>query len=77
MVDLVPALAFGIGETEPLPPLAPRETQARLALALLRVMHGCAAVEHPLVIFLDDVQWSDAASVDLLDALICSQVSCG
>jgi histidine kinase len=70
MVDLVPNLGFVLGEVPPVPELGPRETQARLALALKRFISACATPDHPLVLFLDDMQWSDAASRALLDELL-------
>jgi hypothetical protein len=67
MVDLVPDLGFVLGSVAPLPRLGSRETQARTALAVRRFIHVCATQEHPLLIFLDDLQWSDAASRELLE----------
>jgi predicted ATPase len=70
LVDLVPDLTFVLGELPPAPRLEPREAQARLSLALQRFVHGCATTEHPLVILLDDLQWSDAASRALLEEVL-------
>jgi hypothetical protein len=72
LVDLVPDLEFILGDVPPVPPLGPRETQARLSLALQRFLSACASPEHPLVLFLDDLQWSDAGSRLLLDELLAS-----
>jgi len=63
---LVPDFAFVLGETEPVPPLGPKETRARLALTVQRLLTGCAAPDRPLVLFLDDCQWADAGSAYLL-----------
>jgi hypothetical protein len=60
----------------PVPALGPRETQARLSLALQRFLKVCARPEHPLAIFLDDLQWSDAGSRALLEELLNSQTPC-
>jgi predicted ATPase len=72
LVGLVPDLTFIIGETPALPPLGPRETRARLSLALQRFLSACATPEHPLVLLLDDLQWSDAGSLALLEDLLSS-----
>ncbi len=72
LVDLVPDLRFVLGEVPPAPRLEPREAQARLSLALQRFVQTCATTEHPLVILLDDLQWSDAASRTLLAELLAS-----
>ncbi len=70
LVELVPDLQFVVGEVPDVPRLGPRETQARLALALRRFLKACAAAEHPLVLFLDDLQWADGGSRDLLEDLL-------
>jgi predicted ATPase len=74
LVGLVPDLAFIVGDTPALPPLGPRETRARLSLALQRFVSACATPEHPLVLLLDDLQWSDAGSLELLEDLLSSGV---
>jgi histidine kinase len=71
LVDLAPDLHFILGNLPPAPVLGPSETQARLSLALQRFVRACATPERPLAIFLDDLQWSDAASQVLLEDLIC------
>jgi hypothetical protein len=70
LVELAPDLKFVLGEVAPVPALGPRETQARLAFALRRFLAACATPEHPLVLFLDDLQWCDAASRALLEDLL-------
>ncbi len=70
LVDLVPDLGFVLGDTPPVPKLGPRETQARLSLALQRFVAVCATAQHPLVLFLDDLQWSDDGSRVLLEELL-------
>jgi predicted ATPase len=67
LCDVVPDLAFVLGDVPAVPALRPRETQARLALALDRFITACATPAHPLVVFLDDLQWSDAASRELFE----------
>jgi len=70
LVDLVPDLRFILKEVPRSAPLDAREAQARLALALQRLFSACATVEHPLVLFLDDLQWSDPGSRALLLRLL-------
>jgi hypothetical protein len=72
LVELVPDLQFVLGDTPPVPKLGPRETQARLSLALQRFAAVCATAQHPLVLFLDDLQWSDDGSRVLLEELLSS-----
>jgi len=70
LVDLVPDLQFILGEVPPVPSLGSRETQARLSFALQRFIAACASNEQPLVLFLDDLQWSDAGSCFLIEELL-------
>ena len=72
LVDLVPDLTFILGDVPPAARLEPREAQARLSLALQRFIAACATTEHPLVVFLDDLQSSDVASRTLLEELLAS-----
>ena len=75
LVDLVPDLGLVLVDAPPVPVLGPSETQARLALALRRLLQVCARAEHPLAIFLDDLQWSDGGSLFLLEDLLCGDRS--
>jgi PAS domain S-box-containing protein len=70
MIDVVPALARIIGPQPPLPEVAPPEAQNRLRWVLGRFIGVFARAEHPLVLFLDDLQWADAASLALLGDLL-------
>jgi hypothetical protein len=70
MVNLVPELALIIGEPPPVPELAPQEAQLRFQLVLRRFLGVFARPEHPLALFLDDLQWLDAATLDLLENLL-------
>ncbi len=72
LIDLVPDLRFVLGEVPPAPKLGPRETHARLSLALQRFVRACATADHPLVLFLDNLEAIDAASRALLEELVCS-----
>src|SRR5438132_2614252 len=70
MVDLVPKLALIIGEQPPVPELSPKDAQQRFQLVLRRFLGVFARPEHPLALFLDDLQWLDAATLDLLEDLM-------
>jgi hypothetical protein len=70
LVDLVPDLRFILGEVPEMPALDARASRARLSLALQRFLAAFASIDHPLVLLLDDVQWSDAGSRLLLDDLL-------
>src|SRR6185503_8950039 len=70
MVDLVPALRLIIGEQAPVPALPPQDAQRRFQLVLRRFFAVFARPEHPLALFLDDLQWLDTATLDLLEDLL-------
>src|SRR5258708_3336423 len=70
MVDLVPELELIIGEQPPVPDLEPQDAQRRFQLVLARFISVFARPEHPLALFVDDLQWLSTATLDLLDALL-------
>jgi predicted ATPase/signal transduction histidine kinase/GAF domain-containing protein len=72
IVDLVPELKLIIGEQPPVPELPPQDAQRRFQLVFRRFIGVFARPEHPLALFLDDLQWLDAATLDLLEDLLTS-----
>ncbi|HET6609713.1 MAG TPA: AAA family ATPase [Rhodopila sp.] len=72
MTDLIPELKLIIGEPPPVPELEPQQAQGRFQLLFLRFIGVFARPEHPLALFLDDLQWLDAATLDLLEVLLTS-----
>src|SRR5262249_20408725 len=70
IVDLVPEVKLIIGETQPVPELAPQDAQRRFQLVFRQFIGVFARPEHPLALFLDDLQWLDAATLDLLEDLV-------
>jgi PAS domain S-box-containing protein len=70
MVDLVSELRLIIGEQPPVPELPPQDAQRRFQLVLRRFIGVFARPEHPLALFLDDLQWLDAATLELLEDLL-------
>jgi PAS domain S-box-containing protein len=70
IVSLVPEAEFIIEKQPPIPDLPPRDAQNRFRQAFRRFLGAFAAPEHPLALFLDDLQWLDAATLDLLEDLL-------
>jgi predicted ATPase len=70
IVDLVPELKLIIGEQQPVPELPPQDAKGRFQLVFRRFIGVFARREHPLALFLDDLQWLDAATLDLLEDLL-------
>ncbi|QAU42733.1 histidine kinase [Bradyrhizobium guangdongense] len=69
MVELVPELKLIIGEQPPVPELPPRDAQQRFQLVFRRFLSAFTR-EHPLALFLDDLQWLDASTLDLVEHLL-------
>src|SRR5579863_10048805 len=70
IVDLIPELEFIIGKQPSVPDVPPQEAQNRFQLVFRRFLGAFARPEHPLALFLDDLQWLDAATLELLEHLI-------
>src|ERR1700747_10641 len=66
MTDVVPELKLLIGEQPRVQELSPQQAQGRLQLMFRRFLSVFARPEHPLALFLDDLQWLDAATLDML-----------
>jgi PAS domain S-box-containing protein len=70
MTELIPELKLIIGEPPAVPELEPQQAQQRFMGVLQRFIGVFARPEHPLALFLDDLQWLDAATLDLLEDLL-------
>jgi predicted ATPase/signal transduction histidine kinase len=70
MVTLLPDLEHIIGPQPPVAELPPRDAHRRFQLVFQRLLSVFARPEHPLALFLDDLQWLDAATLDLLEDLL-------
>ncbi len=70
MVNLIPEVEFVIGKQPPVAELPPQETRSRFQLVFRRFLGAFARPEHPLALFLDDLQWLDTATLELLERLV-------
>jgi PAS domain S-box-containing protein len=70
IVNLIPEVELIVGNQPPVPDLPPNDAQSRFQLAFRRFLGVFARPEHPLTLFLDDLQWLDAATLDLLEHLV-------
>lgn len=66
LTDLIPNLELIIGEQQPPPELNPAGVEFHFNNILEEFIRTFSGPEHPLVIFLDDLQWIDSASIKLL-----------
>ncbi len=69
IVTLIPELAAIIGEQPSIPDLPPQEARNRFQMVFRRFVSAFAQPEHPLALFLDDLQWLDAATLEFLEHL--------
>jgi predicted ATPase/signal transduction histidine kinase len=70
IAEVIPEIEFILGTQRAPPPLGAIEAQNRFQLVLRNFVAALAAPTHPLVIFLDDLQWADAATLGLLEPLL-------
>jgi predicted ATPase len=74
LVEVIPEVELVIGRQDPPPPLAPAEAQNRFRYVLQNFVAAIARPDHPLVLFLDDLQWVDGGTLDVLQALLSAEV---
>jgi PAS domain S-box-containing protein len=70
IINLIPEVEFVIGKQPLVPDLPPQDAQNRFQMVFRRFLGVFARKEHPLALFLDDLQWLDAATLDLLEHLV-------
>ncbi|AUX39628.1 protein kinase [Sorangium cellulosum] len=70
LTDVLPELELLLGPQPPVPELPAPEARRRFHATLQRFVAGCARKEHPVALFLDDLQWADAGSLQLLEQLV-------
>jgi PAS domain S-box-containing protein len=70
MADLVPELNLIIGDQPPVSELPPQDAQRRFQGVFQKFIGVFARPDHPLALFLDDLQWLDAATLDLIEYVL-------
>jgi PAS domain S-box-containing protein len=70
LVNLVPELELIIGKQPLVPEISPQEAQNRFDAVLRSFIGVFGRKEHPLALFLDDLQWLDTATLNLLENLV-------
>ncbi|MGK7904405.1 MAG: AAA family ATPase, partial [Hormoscilla sp.] len=70
IIDVIPELEQIIGPQPPVPELEGTAAQNRFNLLFGKFIGLFAKKEHPLVIFIDDLQWADLASLQLIELLM-------
>ncbi|NJL81661.1 MAG: AAA family ATPase, partial [Richelia sp. SM2_1_7] len=69
IIDVIPEVELIIGKQPEVPQLGGTEAQNRFNRVFSEFIHLFAKKEHPLVIFLDDLQWADSATLKLIQIL--------
>ena len=75
IVDVVPALERIVGPQPRVPELEALEAQNRFNLAFQNFLQVFCKKSHPLVLFLDDMQWADSASLNLITRIVSARAT--
>ncbi|MEN8905938.1 MAG: AAA family ATPase, partial [Clostridiales bacterium] len=70
IVEMIPKLELLIGKQNTFFEVSVSEAQNRFNNTYKKFINACATEKNPLVIFLDDVQWSDSSSLKLIDTVL-------
>ena len=70
IIDVIPEVEKIVGTQPPVQPLEPTETRNRFNAVFLKFIGVFCQRSHPLVIFLDDLQWADSATLKLIELIM-------
>ncbi len=70
IAEVIPEIELVLGEQTAVPELSPTESQARFHRTFKAFVEVFTQPKHPLVLFLDDLQWADSASLKLIQLLM-------
>ncbi|MFN6515129.1 MAG: AAA family ATPase [Nostoc sp. CreGUA01] len=75
IIDVIPEVELIIGKQSPVQELGASEAQNRFNLVFQNFIRVFCSAEHPLVIFLDDLQWADLATLKLLEVMMTDEAT--
>ena len=75
IADVIPNIHSLIGEQPPVPQLGPTETKNRFNIVFQNFMRAISSAEHPMLIYLDDLQWADVPSLKILENYVLNKQS--
>ena len=67
--DVIPEIELIVGEQPLVPDLPSVESRARFNMVFQNFIRVFSSKDHPLVIFLDDLQWADSATLKLIELI--------
>jgi predicted ATPase/class 3 adenylate cyclase/GAF domain-containing protein/tRNA A-37 threonylcarbamoyl transferase component Bud32 len=70
ILDVIPEVELIVGPQPAIPDLPLVESQNRFNLLFQAFARACCHLERPMVLFFDDLQWADSASISLIQLLI-------
>ena len=70
IIDVIPDLELVIGKQPPVAEVGPTEAQNRFQMVFLNFIKALCSAEHPFILFIDDLQWVDSASLALLKTIM-------
>ncbi|MEG3850088.1 AAA family ATPase, partial [Microcoleus sp. herbarium13] len=70
IIDVIPEVELIAGTQSPVPEVGAIEAQNRFNLVFQKFIRVFCSPEHPLVIFLDDLQWVDSATLRLIELIM-------
>ncbi|MEZ2276954.1 MAG: AAA family ATPase [Microcoleus sp.] len=70
LIEVIPELEQVIGQQPTVPELSGSAAQNRFNLLFQKFIEVFTTKKHPLVMFLDDLQWADSASLELIKILM-------
>ncbi|XGV98687.1 MAG: AAA family ATPase [Leptolyngbya sp. BL-A-14] len=73
IIDVIPEVELIVGKQQPVPEVGSTEAQNRFNLVFQQFIRVFCSKEHPLVIFLDDLQWIDSATLKLIELLLLNE----
>jgi predicted ATPase/signal transduction histidine kinase/FixJ family two-component response regulator len=70
IINVIPEVKLIIGKQTPVPEVGATEAQNRFNRVFQKFIRVFCSKEHPLVIFLDDLQWIDSATLKLIELMM-------
>ncbi|MEW6493830.1 MAG: AAA family ATPase [Cyanobacteriota bacterium] len=70
IIDVIPEVELIVGKQPVVPELGATESQNRFNFLFQNFIRVFCSKEHPLVLFLDDLQWADSASLQLIQLMM-------